>query len=1134
MKAKHPFLSELPPESVALERMVDYLMHRKSDKNVGLKYTMRAYNTFNAFAAQERGLLADGIPENYRKALQRFYADEIIHKQFQTHDGVGKGMDFAAIPAGWKMTTTTGADDFVAQLTQRCPKLKKLTGAARKHALDWIAAVNPCLRGAGFYITSADRINENWLHAALPSAGGRVQVALYQYVPALKEALLPGPGGLDGLPKAGPSDAYDCSLPSITGPDVPRRILLRLREDGKRLSIPGLTVLVLETPAGDGPIQRGYARLEPLSNLPQRLLPSLTLAGNRLSGDVDVRVRFDCAGAFERWLIRIDAKLADNRITGTFDAGVVSPGKLPTPDPFAGAAKRANGTTTGLVAVGKDIDNPTRRVALDRSSQEIGLPASGGDPITTEYPRPLGPDGSGAAPPYGKPLVDSLTAAQLVWSAEQETPGSYFDAGGRTPAHWFGVQGGYASPVIANGAVYLTYYWPPVDDVFDPKYVEDHSNMNLNANNSYYYPAGPFPREVMARKASISAHDVVLCLDGATGRTRWKATFVRKGGNHGFQGRGAMISTKTGPVCDAVTAKGRVYHLGSSGRVYCLDAKTGALFWESTIGWRHDEMEHRKRRGHRHKTPFGSGYDLCSAPALAGNAVVLNDHTEYKGGQRSKRCGLVALDTRTGKQMWARPELCGGWLISSPLRWAHGDQEFVLTHSADKLYCLDWRTGKTVWEIAGVSYGHKTVVDQDHLLFNKDGALSCYRISPKGAEKLWQASKEGTGTGLILGKFAFFTGAGALCLNLATGAELGQAPGSSIMAHAAGMDDRIFCEAAMVGTLGVRMYGLGGEAGLETLGPVLNVPICNCTSPAVADGRIVVRTLDSIYCYDLRKTTGISNRDMELLATALRSGDSLLSSAATRVYASFGPAAVKPLCAEQNTALKTNNMPLFDKITDMLLGAGTEGASGLTELLTRTLAAKKQDERVLACDLMARIWPKLPTDDSKAGLLNSLAKFATGHDKIVGRAALQVLGGFGEAAAAVPPHLRTNADLSLLTELLTRTLAAEKQDERVLACELMARIWPKLPTGDFKAGLLNSLAKFATGHDKIVGRAALQVLGGFGEAAAAVAPHLRANADLSLLTETRAVLRKIEGDKAAKPPDLDEENDDQDLDELGL
>ena len=1050
MKAKHPFLSKLPPGSVALERMVDYLMRRKGDKNVGLKYTMRAYNTFNAFAAQERGLLADGIPEDYRKALQRFYADEIIHKQFQTHDGVGKGMDFAAIPAGWEMTTATSTDEFMTKLNQRCPELGQLTGPARKHALDWIAAVNPCLRGAGFYIASAGKVNEPWLHAVLPAGKDRVQVALYQYVPACKEVLLPGPGGLKGLPKTGPTDAYNCSLPSITGPNAPRRILLRLRTNEKRLSIPGLTVLVLEAPAGDGTIERGYVRLEPLSNLPQRLLPSLTLANGRLTGSVDLRVRFDCAGAFERWLIRMDTKLTGDRITGTFDAGTVKPGKIPTATPLAGAGKRTKGTVAGLVVAGKDIDDPTRRVALDRSAQDTGLPISGSDPIIAEYPRPLGPDGSGAAPPYGKPLVDSLTAARLVWRAEQETPGSYFDAGGRTPAHWFGVQGGYASPVIADGAVYLTYYWPPTDDVFDPKYVEDHSNIKLNANNSYYYPAGPFPREVMARKASVTAHDVVLCLDGATGRTRWKATFVRKGGNHGFQGRGAMISCKTGPVCDAAIAKGRVYHLGSSGRVYCLDAKSGELFWESTIGWRHDEMEHRKRRGHRHKTCFGSGYDLCSAPALAGNAVVLNDHTEYKNGQRSKRCGLVALDTVTGKQIWTRPELCGGWLISSPLRWAHGDQEFVLTHSADKLYCLDWRTGKTVWQIDGVNYGHKTVVDRNHLLLNKDGTLTCHRISPKGADRLWQLTgKENTGTGSILGKFAFFTGTAALCLDLETGAELGQAPGSSIMAHAAGIDDRIFCEAAMTGTLGVRMYRLGGQAGLETLGPVLNVPICNCTSPAVADGRLVVRTLDSIYCYDLRKTAGIAKPDMAQLAAALRSGDDLLVSAATSIYASLGAAAVSPLCKALTDSLKANDMPLFEKTSDILIKSGTKGVSGLAGLLTKMLAATKQDDIVLACDLTARVWPKLPDGAPKVGLLTPLGKLATGHDKTVGRAALRVLGGFGEAAAAV-------------------------------------------------------------------------------------APYLRANADLGLLTETKAVLKKIEGAKAAKPPGLDEEEEEDDSQELDL
>jgi hypothetical protein len=87
---------------------------------------------------------------------------------------------------------------------------------------------------------------------------------------------------------------------------------------------------------------------------------------------------------------------------------------------------------------------------------------------------------------------------------------------------------------------------------------------------------------------------------------------------------------------------------------------------------------------------------------------------------------------------------------------------------------------------------------------------------------------------------------------LETGSESGTAPGGKLMSHPASMDDRVFCEAAMTGLLGIRMYRVGGDPGLELPG-TLNIPVANCVAPAAADGRLVVRTLNAVCCYELRR-----------------------------------------------------------------------------------------------------------------------------------------------------------------------------------------------------------------------------------------------------------------------------------------
>src|SRR5439155_24934026 len=70
-------------------------------------------------------------------------------------------------------------------------------------------------------------------------------------------------------------------------------------------------------------------------------------------------------------------------------------------------------------------------------------------------------------------------------------------------------------------------------------------------------------------------NEVVLCLDLATGKHVWRselypAPYVRAGGEGDFS---------IGPRSTPAVAGGRVFTLGVSGTLSCLDAGTGKLLW---------------------------------------------------------------------------------------------------------------------------------------------------------------------------------------------------------------------------------------------------------------------------------------------------------------------------------------------------------------------------------------------------------------------------------------------------------------------------------------------------------------------------------------------------------------------------
>jgi outer membrane protein assembly factor BamB len=157
----------------------------------------------------------------------------------------------------------------------------------------------------------------------------------------------------------------------------------------------------------------------------------------------------------------------------------------------------------------------------------------------------------------------------------------------RVPVGW-----GYSSPVLATGRVYVT----------------DCVGMLPNAKER------------------------VLCFEEATGKAIWnystditytKDTFlVDKNGRPTTPGQ---LPTPT-PIVNA----GKIYALGMTGQVFCLDALNGELLW---------------------KNPLANEYQLGEFPCPKGSPLIENNLLIVAIGGKPHAC-VIALDQDSGKEAW--------------------------------------------------------------------------------------------------------------------------------------------------------------------------------------------------------------------------------------------------------------------------------------------------------------------------------------------------------------------------------------------------------------------------------------------------------------------------------------------------
>ena len=323
--------------------------------------------------------------------------------------------------------------------------------------------------------------------------------------------------------------------------------------------------------------------------------------------------------------------------------------------------------------------------------------------ITHDWPSYYG-DGT-YADPSKVPLLDDLGQAKLLWVSEHDRLGyGKTSSGGK---HTYGPKSrssGSVDLIVAGGLVIVGY--------FDPK------------NN-------------------VVADEIILALDALTGQTRWKQVYAGKGYN-----RTTGKHTVYGP-CPAA-ADGKVFHLGSGGRVYGVELATGKPLWDCALG---NYPEQYKAAAAKvpvtddDKGGVNVGTPLFDPLTVIGGVLMVTVHGDGS---------LYAFDTSTGKELWRTKGIA-----RTPNPITIGNAVYALCSGGDNLQLVEPKSGKVLWtEKIGTIRCAPPFISGDGKAFvpvaNEKSAgktvLAVLAIRETGAKLLWQ-SKAIVGSESVIGAY---------------------------------------------------------------------------------------------------------------------------------------------------------------------------------------------------------------------------------------------------------------------------------------------------------------------------------------------------------------------------------------------
>ncbi|KPK46895.1 MAG: hypothetical protein AMK72_09115 [Planctomycetes bacterium SM23_25] len=617
-------------------------------------------------------------------------------------------------------------------------------------------------------------------------------------------------------------------------------------------------VLLVTTYGGQVADVAAYAPRGPMREMEVIDHSDLKVSADAIRGRLRIDMHFRSHTSLGRppYPLEVSCRIRDGAVAGEFTGRF--PGKSDQPGPHEKGSLQGRVLTEQAIRAGNSL-------------------ASGAD-----WPCWMGPSQTFAAATTRAALLDDLHEARLVWRSEYVGPSEmgsirYGDCIGSAPC------AGGASPIVCDGKVYQFHYTPAGTAYM--KHVDDLLRGPTAEKTRERLRQYGWDEQRLRDLWRIDADEVVLCIDAATGRTLWKTVFPGEGLAL-FDHKGSMTNHTPCAV------EGRVYALGVTGRLRCLDAASGEVLWARPVPGFHEFMKRSKDESLAQRRVIAPGRSFTHALNWAGPAVLAPDSP---GGRDA---GLVGFDRATGRVRWHVKDVLGA--CAAPLRWPHDGKDYVIAVGSS-VTCIDPEDGRTVWRLADVGHNpNQAALWNDLLLVNlmdeeamkkqreekmalaeargqsyggrqgAAGQLGCYRLTLEGPTLAWKLPPD---YGFPYSKAAAVVVDGKACVrgglgdkgfvvvDMASGKILFEDPArqNNTEAHAFAMAGRYVMEPdSQHGKTNWFVFN-ADPADWRPIGPEWWQPHRMVTSyqtpqsHAAVDGRVFMRSRHGVMCYDLRK-----------------------------------------------------------------------------------------------------------------------------------------------------------------------------------------------------------------------------------------------------------------------------------------